>query len=411
MTTYPNPLMTPINLGRYNRILINVLHAVNLPPQQNFHVVLKINDATHTTQKSTKGPNAYWESEEFTAPLCYGSFLELSIFHEEELLGQLRASVNRMISFDGPPTPRTLTLRLRNPNISREDPMQYTSSITLYATRLPTFVAEAFQPYHLPSIFLVTPPFNVAADDVERILGAMKRSDVPNIASLGESLVVKFGRRVSTREAMAMLHIQQRTSIPTPKVHQCFQRDNVTYIVMDRVKGQPLEDCVTSLTAEQLRTIAIQLAGFVQQLKALDARPLMGSWPSGPYDNPFFDPAPLREFNDMKEFHSYWIWRLGSYMGLPEVPSALCDGRPCNVVLTHGDLAARNIMVDNGEITGILDWETLGWYPDFWELMAATRGAITPWRNELILALGPECESSQQYPRVLHDIFSRRMIP
>ncbi|KAG9233424.1 hypothetical protein BJ875DRAFT_464182 [Amylocarpus encephaloides] len=37
-------------------------------------------------------------------------------------------------------------------------------------------------------------------------------------------------------------------------------------------------------------------------------------------------------------------------------------------VFTHGSVAPRNIMVgETNHITGILDWESAGWYPDYWE--------------------------------------------
>jgi aminoglycoside phosphotransferase (APT) family kinase protein len=36
-------------------------------------------------------------------------------------------------------------------------------------------------------------------------------------------------------------------------------------------------------------------------------------------------------------------------------------------VFTHGDVAPRNIMIKRGHITGILDWELAGWYPNYWE--------------------------------------------
>ncbi|KAF9234081.1 hypothetical protein BU15DRAFT_53061, partial [Melanogaster broomeanus] len=37
------------------------------------------------------------------------------------------------------------------------------------------------------------------------------------------------------------------------------------------------------------------------------------------------------------------------------------------VYLTHGDLLPRNILVDGSRITAIIDWETAGFYPEFWE--------------------------------------------
>jgi hypothetical protein len=67
-------------------------------------------------------------------------------------------------------------------------------------------------------------------------------------------------------------------------------------------------------------------------------------------------------------------------------------------------------MVDDGEITGIIDWETLGWYPDFWELMIATKGSglSYKWMTELSLVFGQQPHSSSQYERVLFDVFFRQ---
>jgi hypothetical protein len=38
------------------------------------------------------------------------------------------------------------------------------------------------------------------------------------------------------------------------------------------------------------------------------------------------------------------------------------------VKFTHGDIKHHNILVDEeGHMTGLLDWESAGWYPEFWE--------------------------------------------
>lgn len=45
-------------------------------------------------------------------------------------------------------------------------------------------------------------------------------------------------------------------------------------------------------------------------------------------------------------------------------------------VFTHADIAPRNIMVDEHyRISGIIDWETAGWYPDYWEYANIMRPA------------------------------------
>lgn len=43
------------------------------------------------------------------------------------------------------------------------------------------------------------------------------------------------------------------------------------------------------------------------------------------------------------------------------------------IVFTHGDLKHHNIMVHNGHVSGFIDWECAGWYPDYWEFTTALR--------------------------------------
>ncbi|KAH9922961.1 uncharacterized protein B0H18DRAFT_1182825 [Fomitopsis serialis] len=68
------------------------------------------------------------------------------------------------------------------------------------------------------------------------------------------------------------------------------------------------------------------------------------------------------------------------------------------VVFTHGDLMPHNIMVKDGHITGIIDWEAAGWYPEYWEFTTMLKGlrlsmgedgrlsGRTPWQR-LVLSL------------------------
>lgn len=52
-------------------------------------------------------------------------------------------------------------------------------------------------------------------------------------------------------------------------------------------------------------------------------------------------------------------------------------------VFTHGDIAPRNIMVDESlQITGIIDWEAAGWYPDYWEYINIWKPSLdTDWQE------------------------------
>jgi hypothetical protein len=37
------------------------------------------------------------------------------------------------------------------------------------------------------------------------------------------------------------------------------------------------------------------------------------------------------------------------------------------IVLTHGDLLLRNILVRDAKVLAILDWEMAGYFPEYWE--------------------------------------------
>lgn len=36
-------------------------------------------------------------------------------------------------------------------------------------------------------------------------------------------------------------------------------------------------------------------------------------------------------------------------------------------LFTHADLCPRNILIRDGKVCAIIDWEFAGWYPEYWE--------------------------------------------
>ncbi|OAK95130.1 hypothetical protein IQ06DRAFT_64414 [Phaeosphaeriaceae sp. SRC1lsM3a] len=42
-----------------------------------------------------------------------------------------------------------------------------------------------------------------------------------------------------------------------------------------------------------------------------------------------------------------------------------------DIVLTHGDISPRSIIVRDGKVVAILDWEMAGYYPEYWESVKA----------------------------------------
>ena len=64
------------------------------------------------------------------------------------------------------------------------------------------------------------------------------------------------------------------------------------------------------------------------------------------------------------------------------------------IVFTHADFAPRNILVEGGRVTAILDWEYAGWYPEYWEHIQALRQLMPMrgWPEYLERILPPQYE-------------------
>lgn len=58
------------------------------------------------------------------------------------------------------------------------------------------------------------------------------------------------------------------------------------------------------------------------------------------------------------------------------------------IVLTHSDLAPRNILVKDSKVVAILDWELAGYYPAYWEYVKAYY--LPSWDSKWILDSVPD---------------------
>lgn len=45
--------------------------------------------------------------------------------------------------------------------------------------------------------------------------------------------------------------------------------------------------------------------------------------------------------------------------------------RKYDIKFTHGDLGVQSILIRNGRVAAIVDWECAVWYPEYWEYTKA----------------------------------------
>ncbi|KAL7278875.1 hypothetical protein ACG7TL_006706 [Trametes sanguinea] len=162
-----------------------------------------------------------------------------------------------------------------------------------------------------------------------------------------------------------MRFIGTRTSLPQiPVVVDNFMLEGKTWLVMSRLPGHCLADVYPEITPEIEQRLSSQLSHILAPLRAIP--------PPGPAVCGF-DGGPIYSF------HRFLLERAGS-LDVPEeeaerVHDAIkrAHSRPHEIRLTHNDLGAHNILVDDDwNITGIVDLEACAWMPEYWELTKGT---------------------------------------
>lgn len=183
-----------------------------------------------------------------------------------------------------------------------------------------------------------------------------------------------FGANNTPNEALALRFIKENTTIPVPKVISS-DWDRVT---MEYIEGQTLRQAWPVLTPSERSEILDQLRGYIAQLRSL---PGTGTSLGRLDGQGVLIPGTVitrsgGPFQTLSELH-YWLANPMSRhraqsMHWHQITSQLNTNFP--IVFTHGDIAARNIIIQNRRIVAILDWEFAGWLPEYWEYVFALRG-------------------------------------
>ena len=74
-----------------------------------------------------------------------------------------------------------------------------------------------------------------------------------------EDRILKAGISVKLSEAEAMRFVASKTSNPVPTVHDVYEKEGNTYILMSRVHGKPLGEVWDGLCTDQKATVVRQL--------------------------------------------------------------------------------------------------------------------------------------------------------
>lgn len=201
----------------------------------------------------------------------------------------------------------------------------------------------------------------------------------PQIYRIDERTVAKTGDVVCMAEAAAMRFVREKTSIPVPEVFDAFVRPDTNHvcILMEYVEGETLDKAWPSCDDAQKASVISQLRRYTDELRAIPGT-IVGSVDGthcndqffsdrdnptsyGPYDSEdAFTDGLVRSLRERRQ--NSWIEMVCRFIkALPQH----------KIVLTHNDLAPRNILVRDAKVVAFLDWELAGFYPEHWEYAKA----------------------------------------
>lgn len=195
-----------------------------------------------------------------------------------------------------------------------------------------------------------------------------------HLLELDPSTILKVGWTVQMGEAEAMILVKNQTSVPVPRVYNAYTIEDVGFILMEKIKGNMLRE---SLPGPVKESVARQLGDYIRQWRQIKG-PYFGAVNGGPCQDIIFQ----HSWENVERHYGPFASRKEFNEGMVE---ALKKSRPNSKletesdvlyakhllesgldqeevkVLTHGDLHGSNIMIQDGIITGIIDWGAAGY--------------------------------------------------
>lgn len=224
----------------------------------------------------------------------------------------------------------------------------------------------------------------------------------------GKDIVVKVvhGLADLTEYKTLQYLAENAPDIPAPKPHGLLNLPEWKVIFMSYVPSMTLAQAWPTLDHDQKSSIQHQLEDILCRLRSLrhpDGHPLGGVGGEGVKDHRREQYRSDKVINTGAEFEDFqfsiphggsesYIRFLRSFLPPPMQSS----------VFTHGDFRQDNIMVvinaneDSVMISGIIDWEDSGFYPDYHESMKATNNMTAAEEDDWYQFL-PPCIAPTSY--------------
>ena len=212
----------------------------------------------------------------------------------------------------------------------------------------------------------------------------------PGIARISENTIVKHGYGVDLAEARTLEFIaKKKPSIRVPKVIRTFQKNGKrwgtlkrTYIVMEFMKGTPLSMCWEIMSETRREHICNQVVDAITDLRTIKVQTLGPIGGKNVWASPckeLFSTDGMKAKSSIREFEAWYDFALDFCKRFGRVPQdvpAFKDSFGSTLVMSHLDIATRNIILQEDDTISIIDWEFAGAYPTHFERLELEQTAF-----------------------------------
>ncbi|KAJ0413942.1 kinase-like protein [Aspergillus carlsbadensis] len=193
-------------------------------------------------------------------------------------------------------------------------------------------------------------------------------------------LYMKKCTRAGQNEPNVLRLIKEYTMIPAPQLIDTWENAGITYILMTRLPGVPIGDVRHLMSYQERDRFSDNIHACVEQL-----RKIPNSTPYLICDSLGAEIADHRlpgnkggPFKTEDDFNNHLTSHLGEPFSEVIERKNLSVQQHTQFYFTHSDLHHSNLLVENGRLSGIVDWESAGFRPEYWEFTKAMYGTTGP---------------------------------
>ncbi|THV55405.1 hypothetical protein BGAL_0009g00550 [Botrytis galanthina] len=205
--------------------------------------------------------------------------------------------------------------------------------------------------------------------------------------------------------------LAENSTIPVAKYLHHWKDSKSHFSIAERVPGMNLTQSGPILTRDQIRGVAREVVEYLKELRKFTSPKIQT--PSGlPVRDRVLGSARKVQFvtDDVQEWWTRTKPRF-KRVQIERWRDIIEDEYPVKgpYVLTHGDLDGSNIMVADGHVSAIIDWETAGYLPEWWEPVATELSMPPLWihffEEEWKLQIGPWPDKEVLFARTYKNFF------